>query len=86
MGIGVSDTTSWLPTMPSAMVCWCDVQRLEDRQEPFGVPADQRMIGRVELGRAHAGGEAPQQLVVLGDPGLQFGHESNRHPSRPFQS
>ena len=43
------------------------VQGLENRQEPFGVPADQRMVGRVELGRAHAGGEAPQQLVVVSD-------------------
>ncbi len=40
------------------------------------------MIGRVELGVAHAGGEAPQQVVVQGDPGLQFGHRIANPSSR----
>ena len=50
------------------------MERLEHGEQSFDVAPDQRMIARIELRRAHAGGEAPEQLVVLADARLQVGH------------
>ena len=40
------------------------LERLESREQALDVPAEQRMVGGVELRRADAGGEPPQQFLV----------------------
>ena len=45
------------------------VQAPQDREQPFDVASDERMVGGVELRRAHAGGEAPQAARRTGRPG-----------------
>ena len=64
LGIGVSATTRSLPTMPTAIegCCWCS--GFSAASSPSMLRADERMVGRVELRGADAGGEPPQQLVV----------------------
>jgi hypothetical protein len=49
------------------------VQHLQHRQQPLDVAADQGVIRGVELRRAHAGGKAAEQLVVLRDFGVDVG-------------
>ena len=65
-GIGVSATTSSLPTMPTAIDGMLLVERLERGEQPVDVAAEERMVGGVELRGADAGGEPPQQLLVDG--------------------
>ena len=64
LGIGVSATTSWLPTMPIATEGMLRMQAAERREQPFDVAAEQRMVGRVELRRPDAGRKPPQQFFV----------------------
>ena len=74
-------TTSSLPTMPIAIDALQRVQGLQDRDQPFDVAADQRMIRRVQLRGTHAGGEPAEQLVVLGDAALDVGHVQSLIPN-----
>ena len=67
LGIGVSATTSCVPTMPMASEGCCWWSTFEHRDQPFHVPRDERVVGRIELRGAHAGGEAAEQILVVAD-------------------
>ena len=72
--MGVSETTRWLPTMPTVIEAWSACSDLQHRQEPFDVPADQWMVGGIELRCTNPRREPAQQLIVLGDSVLDVRH------------
>ena len=57
------------------------MEHLEHGKQALDVSPDERVIGGIELRRAHAGGEAAEQLVVLADARLNVGHDFRSYRS-----